>query len=252
MIKIENVTFHHGSSLILDDVSLTIEKGGITALIGPNGAGKSTLFSLMARLLPLQSGKISFDGMDVGKTPSRDLARKLAIMRQDTHVASRISVRDMVGFGRFPHHQGRATPRDEEKIAEALDEFGLADFAERFIDELSGGQRQRVLVAMAYAQDTEYLLLDEPLNNLDMHFAQNLMHQLRKMAEVHGKTIVTVLHEINYAAAHADTIIALKEGQVAAQSATDAFMREETLARIYDMEIPIRTVDGRKIALHHV
>ncbi|MCV0427858.1 MAG: ATP-binding cassette domain-containing protein, partial [Roseibium sp.] len=161
MIEIENVTFHHGKSPILKDVSLTIEKGGITALIGPNGAGKSTLFALMARLLPLQSGKISFDGMDVSHSMSRDLAKKLAILRQDTHVASRISVRDMVGFGRFPHHLGRATKLDRDKVDAALEEFGLTDIPERFIDELSGGQRQRVLVAMAYAQDTEYLLLDE-------------------------------------------------------------------------------------------
>ena len=251
MIEIENLTFHHGRSLILKDISLTIEKGGITALIGPNGAGKSTLFALMARLLPLQSGTISFDGMDIRNSPYRDLARKLAILRQDTHVASRISVRDMVGFGRFPHHQGRATNLDREKVEIALEEFGLSDISERFIDELSGGQRQRVLVAMAYAQDTEYMLLDEPLNNLDMHYARSLMHQLRDLADTHGKTIVVVLHEINYAAAHADTIIALKNGQVAAHSETDFFMTEQNLSRIYDMSVKIGTVDGRKVALHH-
>ncbi|MEM9632840.1 MAG: ATP-binding cassette domain-containing protein [Pseudomonadota bacterium] len=251
MIEIENVTFHHGRSLILKDVSLTLEKGGITALIGPNGAGKSTLFALMARLLPLQSGSIAFDGMDIRRTASRDLAKKLAILRQDTHVASRISVRDMVGFGRFPHHQGRATRQDHEKVARALEIFDLTDLSNRFIDELSGGQRQRVLVAMAYAQDTEYLLLDEPLNNLDMHFARNLMHQLRDLADNHGKTIVVVLHEINYAAAHADTIVALKNGQVAVKSKTDTFMTEQNLEQVYDMPVRIRMIDGLKVALHH-
>lgn len=251
MIEIKNVTFHHGKSLILKDVSLTIKRGGITALIGPNGAGKSTLFALMARLLPLQSGKISFDGMDVSQSASRDLAKKIAILRQDTHVASRISVRDMVGFGRFPHHQGRVMQEDHDKVDAALEEFGLTGISERFIDELSGGQRQRVLVAMAYAQDTDYLLLDEPLNNLDMHFARNLMHQLRDLADIHGKTVVVVLHEINYAAAHADTIVAMKEGEVAAQSKTDTFMTEQNLSRIYDMAVRIKTVDGMKVALHH-
>ncbi|MEP5762526.1 MAG: ATP-binding cassette domain-containing protein [Litoreibacter sp.] len=252
MIGIENVTFHHGKSPILKDVSLTIKKGGITALIGPNGAGKSTLFALMSRLLPLQSGKISFDAMDISQTASRELAKKLAILRQDTHVASRITVQDMVGFGWFPHHQGRATRVDHDKVSAALEVFDLTAIAERFIDELSGGQRQRVLVAMAYAQDTEYLLLDEPLNNLDMHFARNLMHQLRDLADNHGKTVVVVLHEINYAAAHADTIIALKNGKVASHSKTDEFMTEETLSRIYDMRVKVRTVDGLKVALHHV
>ncbi|MEJ8472558.1 ABC transporter ATP-binding protein [Roseibium algae] len=252
MIEIENVTFQHGKSLVLKDVSFTIERGGITALIGPNGAGKSTLFALMARLLPLQSGKISFDGMDVRQTPSRELAKKLAILRQDTNVASRISVRDMVGFGRFPHHHGRATRLDHDKVETALAEFDLAAIAERYIGELSGGQKQRVLVAMAYAQDTEYLLLDEPLNNLDMHFARNLMHQLRDLADNHGKTIVVVLHEINYAAAHADRIIALKGGEVVAHYATDAFMTEETISKVYDMSVKVKTVDGLKVALHHV
>lgn len=251
MIAVERVTFHHGSSLILNDVSLRIDKGGITALIGPNGAGKSTLFALMARLLPLQSGAISFDGLDIRRTASRDLARKLAILRQDTNVASRISVRDMVGFGRFPHHQGRATDEDHDRIEAALVEFELSRISDRFIDELSGGQRQRVLVAMAYAQDTEYLLLDEPLNNLDMHFARNLMHQLRDLADTHGKTIIVVLHEINYAAAHANRIIALKDGKVAAQDRTGDFMTEENLSKIYDMTVRIETIGDRKVALHH-
>lgn len=251
MINIENVTFHHGKAPILKDVSLKIEKGGVTALIGPNGAGKSTLFALMARLLPLQVGEIAFDGMNIRETPSRGLAKKLAILRQDTHVASRISVRDMVGFGRFPHHQGRATKRDHDKVDDALEQFELKDISARFIDELSGGQRQRVLVAMAYAQDTEYLLLDEPLNNLDMHFARDLMRKLRALADHHGKTIVTVLHEINYASAHADTIIALKNGSVAAHLKTGAFMTEENLSSIYDMDVAVKTLDGHKVALHH-
>ncbi len=252
MIEIENVTFHHGKAPVLNDISLSIPKGGVTALIGPNGAGKSTLFALMARLLPLQAGSICFDGVDIRQTPSRELAKKLAILRQDTYVASRIKVREMVGFGRYPHHLGRVTEYDEEVVAGALDEFGLTGISERFIDELSGGQRQRVLVSMAYAQDTEYLLLDEPLNNLDMHFARNLMHQLRVLADSHGKTIIIVLHDINYAAAYADTIVALKDGKVAAQSSTEDFMAEATLSRIFDMPVRIRTVDGTKIALHHL
>lgn len=251
MIKIDNVSFHHGRVPILKNVSLKIAKGGITALIGPNGAGKSTLFALMARLLPLQSGRISFDELDVVQSPAMKLARKLAILRQDTSVASRISVKEMVGFGRFPHHLGRPAEIDHEKIDAALEMFDLTDLSKRFIDELSGGQRQRVLVAMAYAQDTDYLLLDEPLNNLDMHYARNLMRQLRSLADTHGKTIVVVLHEINYASAYADRIIALKNGEVAAMAPTADFMREDTLAAIYDMDVPIRELDGKLVALHH-
>lgn len=252
MIEIEDVTFHHGKTPVLSDISLTIEKGGVTALIGPNGAGKSTLFALMARLLPLETGRISFDGLDVSSCPSRDLARKLAILRQDTHVASRISVRDMVGFGRFPHHQGRPTDTDRERVAQALAQFDLEALSDRFLDELSGGQRQRVLVAMAYAQDTDYLLLDEPLNNLDMQFARSLMRQLRALADSHGKTIVAVLHDINYAAAYSDHIIALKQGRIIAHAPTGDLMREEILSQIYEMPVKIRTLDGLKVALHHI
>ncbi|MEM8702108.1 MAG: ATP-binding cassette domain-containing protein [Pseudomonadota bacterium] len=252
MIEIENVTFHHGRSRILNDVNLKIEKGGITALIGPNGAGKSTLFALMARLLPLQKGRVSFDGMDVATSGSQHLAKKLALLRQDTHVASRISVRDMVSFGRFPHHRGRPTDEDRMKVDQALVEFGLETLSDRFIDELSGGQRQRVLVAMAYAQDTDYLLLDEPLNNLDMHFARDLMHQLRDMADAHGKTIVVVLHEINYASAYADRIVALKDGKLVSHSTTAEFMTESNLSEIYDMPVRIQTVEGVTVALHHI
>ncbi|MBO0343957.1 ATP-binding cassette domain-containing protein [Roseibium sp. CAU 1637] len=252
MIDIQNVTYHHGRSLILDDVSLRLKKGGITALVGPNGAGKSTLFALMARLLPLQSGSIRFDEMEVGKTGTQSLARKLAILRQEANVASRITVRDLVGFGRFPHHQGRASEADEAFVQKSLHEFDLASIADRFIDELSGGQRQRALVAMAFAQDTDYLLLDEPLNNLDMYFARSLMQQLRALADAYGKTIVIVLHEINYASGHADEIIALKQGRVALQAPPESFMTAENLFAIYGMDVQVETFGNRKIALHQV
>lgn len=141
---------------------------------------------------------------------------------------------------------------DREKVDASLEMFDLTDLSARFIDELSGGQRQRVLVAMAYAVDTDYLLLDEPLNNLDMHYARNLMQQLRALAETYGKTIVVVLHEINYASAYADRIIALKNGEVAAMAPTADFMREDILSGIYDMDVPIRELDGKLVALHHV
>ncbi|MBN9671324.1 ABC transporter ATP-binding protein [Roseibium aggregatum] len=251
MIEIDNVSFRHGVAPVLQDVTLLLPKGGLTALVGPNGAGKSTLFSLMARLLKLQSGEIRFDGMDVATTTSMELARKIAILRQDTHVTARLTVRDLIGFGRFPHHRGRPGPDDEEMIEKGLELFELSGLSERYIDELSGGQRQRALVAMAYVQDTDYLLLDEPLNNLDMHFARTLMKQLRYLADRYGKTIVVVLHDINYAAAYADRIVALKDGRLSAQGTPEEIMTADCLGALFDMEIVIETVRGRRIALHH-
>lgn len=251
MIEIDGVSFSHGPAPILREIELSLPKGGVTALVGPNGAGKSTLFGLMARLLKLQSGRIAFDGMDVSSAQSMDLARKLAILRQDTHMTARLTVRDLVGFGRFPHHRGRPGTEDFDMVDKGLDLFELTALGHRYIDELSGGQKQRALVAMAYVQDTDYLLLDEPLNNLDMHFARTLMRQLRSLADGHGKTIVAVLHDINYAAAYSDRIVAMKDGRIAAQGTPEDIMTAECLGGIYDMEIVIETVRGRRIALHH-
>ena len=140
MIRIENVSFKHRATPILHDVSLTIPKGGVVALIGPNGAGKSTLLSLVARLQTLQTGAISVDGLPVDTTPGRDLARVLAILRQDTAVASRLSVRELVGFGRFPHGRGRMTAEDHTLVSAAMARFDLGDLADRLLETLSGGQ----------------------------------------------------------------------------------------------------------------
>jgi len=251
MIEIEHVSFHHGSAQILHDISLVIPKGGITALVGPNGAGKSTLLSLMARLQRLQAGRIRFDGLDVTTTPSDELARKLAILRQDTVIGTRVTVRDLVGFGRFPHNRGRMRAEDREIVDEALAAFHLTDLAGRYLDQLSGGQRQRAMVAMSFAQSADYLLLDEPLNNLDMPFARALMQQLRELADRFGRTVVIVVHEINYAAIHADRIVGMRDGRVVAEGAPDEVITEDTLSGIFGTRIAIRDIDGRRIALHY-
>jgi iron complex transport system ATP-binding protein len=251
MIEIDRVSHAIRRTGVLRNVSLTIRKGGVTALIGPNGAGKSTLLSLMARFLPLQSGRIAFDGLDVARTPSPELARKLAILRQETVLGTRLTVNDLVGFGRYPHSHGRPGPEDRAAVAAALERFSLVDLAHRFLDELSGGQRQRALLAMVFAQATDYLLLDEPLNNLDMAFARALMGHLRDLADSHGRTIVVVLHEINYAAAWADRIVALRDGEVVATGTPGEILRTDVLARVFGMTIEVARLDGRLVALHH-
>ncbi|PZQ51207.1 MAG: ABC transporter ATP-binding protein [Rhodovulum sulfidophilum] len=251
MIEIERVSHGYGARPVLRDVSFTLPKGGVTALIGPNGAGKSTLLSLMARLLPLGTGRITFDGLDVARTPSRELALKLAVLRQETTLATRLTVRDLVAFGRYPHCQGRPGPEDARVVAEALTQFELDPLAERFLDELSGGQRQRAFVAMTFAQATDYLLLDEPLNNLDLTFARSLMRRLRELADAHGRTVVVVLHDINYAAAWADRIVALRDGAVAAFGAPEEVIRTETLEAIYGVRIEVTRHGAWPAALYH-
>ena len=249
MIRIDHVSLQYGAARILKDVSLTIPKGGITALIGPNGAGKSSLLGLIARLQPLQSGSISVDDLSVASTPSSDLARKLAILRQDNQVASRLTVKELVGFGRFPHNRGHQTQADREMVEEALQLFDLSDLSGRFLETLSGGQRQRALVAMAFCQNTDYLLLDEPLNNLDMYFARELMQSLRKIADQDRKTIIIVLHDINYASGFADRMIAMRAGEIVADGAPQALMTSETLEAIYDFAIPVAQVGKQRIAM---
>ncbi|MGX9115567.1 iron ABC transporter ATP-binding protein [Mesorhizobium sp. BHbsci] len=251
MIEIAGVSLALGGSRILDNVSLTVPKGGVTALVGPNGAGKSSLLSLIARLQPLQSGRITVDGLPVDTTPSRQLAKIMAILRQDPGVASRLRVGELVGFGRFPHHRGRLTAEDREIIAASLEQFDLSDLALRFIDTLSGGQRQRALVAMTFCQGTDYILLDEPLNNLDMFHARNLMRTLRCIADEHGKTVLIVLHDINHAASYADRIVAMKDGAVVAMGETGDVIRPDILESIFGFSMRVENIAGRLTVLHH-
>jgi len=246
MIVIENVSKTYGAgrdqTRVVDGVSLTIAAGGLTAIIGPNGAGKSTLLAIIARLLAMDAGTVSIDGLDVTKTPSDVLARRLAILRQDNPLSSRLTVHDLVSFGRYPYSQGRLTLADKAHIDRALAYLQLEPLAGRFLDELSGGQRQRAFVAMVLCQDTDYVLLDEPLNSLDMKHASGMMKTLARAAKELGKTVVLVLHDINFAAWYADHIIAMRDGKVCASGGVDEIIQTEMLRQIYDMDISIHTV----------
>lgn len=251
MIEISNINHSIQDQPILKDISANLPKGKITALVGPNGAGKSTLLSLIARLQPIQSGSISIDGLNVATTSSNDLARKMAILTQSNMVNARLRVADLVGFGRFPHHKGRPSEKDHAIVSEALKAFRLDHLAQRFLDELSGGQRQKAFVAMAYAQDTDYLMLDEPLNNLDMASSRALMQQLRELAKQNDKTIVVVLHEINYAALYADWIVGLRRGELVAQGPTDELILREPLNNIFGIDVDIHQIGERRMVMHY-
>lgn len=223
-------------------VTLEIPAGGVTALVGPNGAGKSTLLTMVGRLLGMDEGAIEVAGYDVASTASRDLATVLSVLRQENHFITRLTVRQLVGFGRFPYSQGRLTRVDEQKISEAIDFLGLEELEGRYLDQLSGGQRQRAYVAMVLAQDTEYVLLDEPLNNLDMRHSVQMMGRLRDAARELGRTIVVVLHDINFAAHYADRIVAMKDGGVVESGPVPAIMTDDVLSRVFDT--PVQVIDG--------
>lgn len=249
MIEINGVTHHIAGTRILDDISLQLKPGGVVALVGPNGAGKSTLLSLVARLQVLQTGSVRVSGLQVGQVADDQLARELAILPQELSVSSRLTVRDLVGFGRYPYHKGRAGPEDEILIDQALAAFDLGALSDRPLETLSGGQRQRAFLAMAYAQDTQYLLLDEPLNNLDIAASRLLMQRLRDLAGQQGRTVVIVLHDINYAAAYVDRIVALKAGRVVADGAPSDIVTEAMLADVFETNASVGQINGRPVVL---
>ncbi|NWL10946.1 iron ABC transporter ATP-binding protein [Paenarthrobacter nitroguajacolicus] len=250
MITVRNVTKRFGGTTVLDDVSCDIPRGGITSIIGPNGAGKSTLLSLISRLQPMDAGGVSVAGLDVTATPSKELAKTMAILRQENHLTMRLTVRDLVAFGRFPHSGGRPTVEDLEHVDEAIRQLDLTSMADKFVDELSGGQRQRAYIAMVLAQDTEYLLLDEPLNNLDMKHSVEMMRLLRRLSDELGKTIVLVVHDINFASCYSDTILAMKNGRLIHQGTPADIMRAGMLRDVYDIDIRIEEIDGNRIGVY--
>ncbi|MCJ8139798.1 ABC transporter ATP-binding protein [Falsirhodobacter halotolerans] len=251
MIEIQNAVKRFGAVLCVDDVTLTIPARGVTSIIGPNGAGKSTLLAMIARLIDRSGGRVAVDGLDIDTTPSDQLAKRLSILRQDNHISSRLTVRDLVGFGRYPYSRGRLTASDRDKVAEAIAYLHLTDLADRFLDELSGGQRQRAFIAMVLCQDTDYVLLDEPLNNLDMKHARNMMQMIRRAADDLDKTIVLVLHDINFAGWYSDHIVAMKEGRLCHSGPCEAIMRSEILSDVYDMDITVQEVNGKRISLFY-
>lgn len=245
MISVQNVSFSHGRKTVLHDVSLDIPKGGITALVGANGAGKSTLLSVIARLNPVQTGRVLVDGLDVAKTRSADLARKLAILPQAMDVAPRLTISELVSFGRYPHHRGRPKPQDAAKVADAIEAVGLSALSDHPLDQLSGGQRQRAYVAMTVAQDTDYVLLDEPLNNLDLAASRALCRVLQELSQKLGRTVVVVVHDINVASVYADHIVALKDGGVAAQGPAQEIITSDFLSNVLGTDASIVQANGR-------
>ena len=244
MISIDSVVKQYSPSVRIGEISLDIPAGGITALVGPNGAGKSTLLTMIGRLLGIDEGTIEVGGLNVATTKSSELARTLSILRHENHFISRLTVRQLVGFGRFPHSKGRLSAEDEAIIDRYIGFLDLEELEGRYLDQLSGGQRQRAYVAMVLAQETEYVLLDEPLNNLDIARSVEMMRMLERAAHEFSRTIVIVLHDINFAARYASQICALKDGNVAFMGTPEEIMRDEVLTDIFDT--PVTVVPGPK------
>ncbi|QCX29075.1 ATP-binding cassette domain-containing protein [Nocardioides jishulii] len=251
MVSVQGVTKRYGHTVVVDDVRLDLPTGGVTALIGPNGAGKSTLLSIMGRLLGADEGRVEVAGLDVATTRGDVLARRLAVLRQENRLDIRLTVRDLVAFGRYPHSKGRPTADDLAHVERALDYLDLGDLADRFLDQLSGGQRQRAFVAMVLCQNADVVLLDEPLNNLDLRHGVAMMGRLRDAARELGRTIVVVVHDINVASCYADTIVAMTQGRVVASGTPDEIIQPDLLGSIYGLPVAVHELGGQRIATYY-
>jgi iron complex transport system ATP-binding protein len=236
MIEIDDVSLRMRDTGILHGISAQVPRDGITALIGPNGAGKSSLLHLCAGLAAPSAGRIVMDGDDVHRMTHRDRARRIAVLTQAQALTSRLTVKDLVSFGRWPHHQGR--PRDEDRLVveEALSLFDLDELAPRQVETLSGGQKARAFTAMAWAQSTPRLFLDEPLAALDPRFARDLMEQLHTMSRPgpEARGVLIVVHDLNAAALWADHVLALKDGRVFAAGPAAEVMTPPRLSALFD------------------
>ena len=250
-MKVIDLKKKYDGKAVVDSVSFEIPKGKVLSLIGPNGAGKSTVMGMISRLIAKDSGAVHFEDKDISHWKSKELAKKLAILTQQNSIQMKLTVRELVAFGRFPYSGNRLTGKDNEMIDQAISYMDLEEFEDRFIDELSGGQRQRAYIAMVIAQDTEYVLLDEPTNNLDIYHASNMMRMVRRLCDELGKTVILVLHEINYAAFYSDYICAFVDGKIAKFGTVEEIVNKETLSEIYKVDFEIIYIDGKPLSVYY-
>lgn len=251
MISLTNVEKKYNDEVNIGPVNLDIKEGGINSIIGPNGAGKSTLLMMIGRLLPKDCGKISIGGLDIDDTDPNKMAKTVSILKQENNFISKLTVKQLISFGRFPYSQGRLTKEDIKIIDKYIDFFDLRGLEDRYLNELSGGQRQRAYVAMVLAQETEYVLLDEPLNNLDVARSVSMMKHLRRASDTLNKTFVLVIHDINIAAQYSDRIFAMKNGRLALEGPVDEVMDGNRLSKIFETNIDIVNGPYGKIAVYN-
>ena len=248
---VDKLTKQYDGKTVVDGVSFEVPKGKVISLIGPNGAGKTTVMGIMSRLIARDGGNVEFEGTDISRWKSKELSKRLAILTQSNNIQMKLTARELIAFGRFPYSGGRLTDADNAIIDKAIAYMELQPFEDQFIDELSGGQRQRAYIAMVIAQDTEFVLLDEPTNNLDIYHATNMMKIVRRLCDELGKTVILVLHEINYAAFYSDYICAFKDGKIAKFGTVEEVMTKETLSRIYDVDFEIMEIQGKPLSIYY-
>ncbi|GAB6849871.1 ATP-binding cassette domain-containing protein [Paraburkholderia kururiensis] len=241
MYVLDNVSFAVGPRVLLQPLTLTLPAGRVCGLIGHNGSGKSTLLKLLARQQTPTSGTLSFEGRALPEWDNRAFARRVAYLPQQQPGANGMTVRELVSLGRYPWHGalGRFTGTDRDRVDEAMELTDIAHFADRLVDNLSGGERQRAWIAMLVAQDSQCLLLDEPISALDIAHQIEVLDLVRTLSQRRGLGVVVVLHDVNMAARFCDELIALKRGTLLASGAAQTIIEEATLAEIYGVPMGI-------------
>lgn len=250
-MEVKELYFSYGKNKVLKGASLAIEKGKITTIMGANGCGKSTLFGLMTKNLTPRRGKVLLEGKNIENQKLHDFARRVAIVHQNNTAADDITVERLVSFGRTPHmgFMGSKGGEDEKYIEWAMEVTGTKKYRDRELSRLSGGQRQRVWIAMALAQGTDVLFLDEPTTYLDIRYQIEILELIKKLNQEYGKTIIMVLHDINQAIAFSDRVIGLKDGKVALEGVPEEVITTESLKVLYGIELKVAQVDGKKVVL---
>lgn len=251
MIELKNINKIYDKKNILKDINLKFKTNAISSIIGPNGAGKSTILNIASRLLKPDNGEVLLNNIPLSQYKNEILAQKISILKQQNYLNIRLKIKDLVAFGRFPYTQGKLDKNDKIKIKQAIEYMNLQDLEDRFLDSLSGGQRQRAFIAMIIAQDTDCILLDEPLNNLDMKHSVQIMQILKQLVKDFQKTIILVLHDINFASVYSDFIIAMKDGMVIDYDSSKNIIQENFLKQIYDLDIKIKNINNQNICLYY-
>ncbi|ACZ30479.1 ABC transporter related protein [Xylanimonas cellulosilytica DSM 15894] len=233
----EAVRLGYGSRTVVDGLTFAVPDGGFTVIIGPNACGKSTLLRALGRMLAPAAGQVVLDGADIRTLPTKQVARKIGLLPQSPVVPESVTVADLVARGRYPHQRllRQWTADDETAVSDALDEVGMREHADRFVDELSGGQRQRAWIAMTLAQQTPVVLLDEPTTFLDIAHQLDVLDLCARLHE-NGRTLVAVLHDLNLAARYATHLVAMRDGRIVAQGPAEDVLTPDLLRDVYDLD----------------
>lgn len=252
VFQIRGLSFAYGKHTVLKGLDLDLHAGRITTLIGANGCGKSTLFHLMTKNLRPDAGQILLRDQDISACRLRDFARQVAIVHQYNTAPADLSVEKLVAYGRTPYQTMGLSPdpeADAEKIRWALEITHTDKYRDKPVAELSGGQKQRVWIAMALAQGTQVLFLDEPTTYLDIRYQLQILHLIRQLNREYGMTIVMVLHDINQSLHYSDEIVAMSDGQVCAHGLPEEIVTPQLIRRVYDVDLAIRPVDGKPFVI---